>query len=524
MEKIIFPAKLENLDSMLSFVIDKAKSIGFKDKQLNQIRLAAEEALVNIVNYAYPDKNGDIEITFASNEDNDFVLEIADYGIAFDPLSKPQPDLNAPLEKRNIGGLGIYLLRKIMDEVRYRRENNRNILTFVKKRKPEERVDEDRKDTNLEAAHEEGAYSWPISYMKKEEFKKGEFLFKAGDKADRMFYIKKGALKLIEINKLIREGEVIGEMGIFSPFKQRTASARCEEDVEAYTMGRDEVINFFSHDPNLAINLIQLSIKRFIENLKAETQARERIESELRIAHEIQNSMLPRVFPPFPDRKEFDIFAMMDPAKEVGGDFYDFFFVDKNRLCVVIGDVSGKGVPAALFMAISKTLFRTEAMRGLPPDEVVSRVNNLLCLDNQTCMFVTVFCLILNTETGEVQFCNGGHNPPLICNQTGCFQFIEVPKGFVIGAIENSKCVSKSLLLKPNDIIFLYTDGVTEAMNPQNKLFSEERLKSCLEKYKHKDITEIVKSIREEISDFAQDAPQSDDITMLVLRYNGRKI
>lgn len=375
---------------------------------------------------------------------------------------------------------------------------------------------------NTETAASETSYKWPLEYMKKETFKKGDFLFKVGDKADKMFYIKRGSLKLIEINKVIKEGQVIGEMGIFSPFKERTASAVCEEDLEAYTMGKDEVIKFFSQDPNMAINLIQLSIKRFIENLKAETAARERIESELRIAHDIQNSMLPQVFPPFPDRKEFDIFATMDPAKEVGGDFYDFFFVDKNKLCVIIGDVSGKGVPAALFMAISKTLFKTEALLGIPPDEVVSRVNNLLCPDNQTCMFVTVFCLMLNTETGEVEFCNGGHNPPLVCTDKGCFEFIDVPKGFVVGAMENTKCVSKKLILKPNDIFFLYTDGVTEAMNRESQLFSEGKLKACLSKLKDKEITDIVSGVRQEIMTFAQGALQSDDITMLVLRYKGK--
>jgi sigma-B regulation protein RsbU (phosphoserine phosphatase) len=357
--------------------------------------------------------------------------------------------------------------------------------------------------------------------MKKESFKKGEFLFKSGDSADKMFYIDKGSLKLAEINKVIRKGEVIGEMGIFSPFKQRTASAVCEEDLEVYTMGRDEVVKFFAHDPNLAISLIQLSIKRFIENLKAETAARERIESELRIAHEIQNSMLPQKFPPFPDRKEFDIFATMDPAKEVGGDFYDFFFVDENKLCVIIGDVSGKGVPAALFMAISKTLFKTVALQGFSTDEVVLRVNNILCPDNQTCMFVTVFCLMLDLKSGEMEFCNGGHNPPLVCDAGGCFDFIKVPKGFVVGAMESTKCESWKLTLKPNDIILLYTDGVTEAMNPKNELFSEGRLKQALVPLKDKPITEIVSGMRQEVFRFADGALQSDDITMLVLRYNG---
>ena len=358
--------------------------------------------------------------------------------------------------------------------------------------------------------------------MKKEEFKKGDVLFKAGDTADRMFYVKKGAIKLVEINKIVVAGDVIGEMGIFSPFKIRTASAVCHEDLEAYTMGRDEVIKFFATDPNVAIDLIQLSIKRFIENLKKETEARERIASELRIAHDIQNSMLPQIFPPFPDRKEFDIFATMYPAKDVGGDFYDFFFVDHDKLCVIIGDVSGKGVPAALFMAICKTLFKTVALQGASASEIVSRVNNTLAADNPMCMFVTVFCLILDTRTGEVEFCSGGHNPPLVCSvDQECVDFISAPSGMVVGAMENSQCDISKLLLKPNDLIFLYTDGVSEAMNIKRQLFSEPRLKECLERHKSKPVTDIVSSLRGEIVSYVQDAPQSDDITMVALRYKG---
>jgi len=377
------------------------------------------------------------------------------------------------------------------------------------------------KNTEVTPGQEEFSYKWPLSYMKKETYKKGDVLFKKGDKADKMFYIKKGSLRLIELNKIIKEEQVIGEMGIFSPFKERTASAVCADDLEVYTMGRDEVIKFFGEDPTLAINLMQISIKRFIENLRKETEAKERIESELRIARDIQTSMLPRKFPPFPERKEFDIFAMMDPAKEVGGDFYDFFFVGKNRLCFVIGDVSGKGVPAALFMTITKTLIKTEALRGLSTPEVLSRVNNILCPDNQTCMFVTIFCVMLDLETGELEFANGGHNPPLVCIDKGRFDFIDVPKGFVVGAMENSKCGSGKIVMKPNDVIFLYTDGVTEAMNEQNELFSEEKLKSCLVPLKDKDVVEIVKGVREEMKQYTQNAAQSDDITMLVLKYKG---
>jgi sigma-B regulation protein RsbU (phosphoserine phosphatase) len=257
------------------------------------------------------------------------------------------------------------------------------------------------------------------------------------------------------------------------------------------------------------------------------------MESELRIAKDIQASMLPVEFP---ERKEFDLFALMDPAKEVGGDFYDFFFVDDHRLCFVIGDVSGKGVPAALFMAISKTLIKNEAKRGLSTDEILTRVNNIMYPDNSTCQFVTVFCAILNIQTGELQFCNAGHNPPLVfdrsccgdchdpienCDHLGCFNYLKVPGGFVMGVMENKLSQNNSMLIKPGDTVFLYTDGVTEAMNAAQEQFSEERLKTILRQIQKQSVKDIILRMREEVQGFVLDAPQSDDITMLAVRYKG---
>jgi serine phosphatase RsbU (regulator of sigma subunit)/anti-sigma regulatory factor (Ser/Thr protein kinase) len=514
MESLVFPAKLENLEKMFAFIREAAVRQAFAAEMADKIQLACEEALVNVINYAYPGKDGDLEIT-SFNSESFLEIGINDSGIPFDPLSLPDPDIRASMEARRIGGLGIFMMKKIMDEVRYKRENDRNMLTMVKYNVC--RIGE----ANAAAKKDPlppGACRWPLDFMKKEEFKKGDVIFKAGDQADRMFYITKGAIRLVEINKTITAGNVIGEMGVFSPFKERTASAVCAEDLETYTMGKDEVIKFFGKDPVLAIDLIQLSIKRFIENLKAETAARERIESELRIAQEIQASMLPTVFP---QRKEFEIFAMMDPAKEVGGDFYDFFFVDETRLCFVIGDVSGKGVPAALFMAITKTLIKSEAKRGLSTDQIMANVNNIICPDNQTCQFVTVFCVILDIASGKLKFCNFGHNPPLVCDSSGCFNFINIAGGFVVGVMENVKCEEKELILAPGDMIFLYTDGVTEAMNPEQEQFSEARLKNSLTEFKDKDIKETINRIRQEIQAFARGAQQSDDITMLALRYRG---
>ena len=265
------------------------------------------------------------------------------------------------------------------------------------------------------------------------------------------------------------------------------------------------------------------SLKVYIQELQVTTVARERIESELRVAADIQMSMLPRIFPPFPDRQEFDIYAMIKPAREVGGDLYDFFFVKPDKLCFIVGDVCGKGIPAALFMAITKALLKTAGMAGSSPDEMLSQTNNILNPENDTSMFVTVFCAILDTQTGEVIFSNGGHPPPLLGNSVNGFQYLSVPRGFVIGPLPDMVFTCRRLVLNPGDTVFLYTDGVTEATDMNNQLYAEARLQGALTKAKDADVTGMVKAIQEDIETFVRDAPQADDITMLALRFRGMR-
>lgn len=270
-----------------------------------------------------------------------------------------------------------------------------------------------------------------------------------------------------------------------------------------------------------AFNKMTADLKLHIAQLQETTATKERIESELRVANEIQSTMLPRLFPPFPDRREIDIYATMKPAREVGGDFYDFFFVSENKLCLAIGDVCGKGVPAALFMAISKTILKTEAQRGLPPDEVLARVNDTLAPDNDSSMFLTVFCAVLDVATGEMQVASGGHNPPFISDGSGGFSFLDVPKGVVVGPMEGVKYERRSFHLQAGDTLLMYTDGVTEAADRENHLYSEERLKTFLTGARDDGPREIVKGVAADIEAFTAGAEQSDDITMVALRFRG---
>ena len=261
-------------------------------------------------------------------------------------------------------------------------------------------------------------------------------------------------------------------------------------------------------------------IRLYITNLASVTAERERIATELTVATQIQTSMLPSIFPPFPDRKEFDIFATMLPAKEVGGDFYDFFFIDENKLAVVIADVSGKGVPAALFMVIAKTLIKNNALSGMSPKEVFETVNCMLCENNEAGMFVTAFMGYVDLQNGGFVYVNAGHNYPLIGTPGGDYKFLKTKPSFILAGFEGTLYEEEELILGPGDTLYLYTDGVTEAMNTDNKLFSDPRLLEAANKHKDNSLRELLTLIKKEIDTFADGADQADDITMLALKMN----
>ena len=247
---------------------------------------------------------------------------------------------------------------------------------------------------------------------------------------------------------------------------------------------------------------------------KEETQKAERIATELNLASDIQGSMLPNIFPAFPDRKEFDIFASMNPAKEVGGDFYDFFMVDEDHLAMVIADVSGKGIPAALFMVIAKTLIKDHTQLGLSPGEVFTKVNQILCEGNDAELFVTAWMGLLDLRTGEMKFANAGHNPPII-QINNEIKFLTSKPGFVLAGLENVKYKEFELTLSKGDKLFLYTDGATEATNKDKELFGEKRLIDSFARLKDDGCKAILDGVKADIDEFVGEAEQFDDLTLL---------
>ena len=243
------------------------------------------------------------------------------------------------------------------------------------------------------------------------------------------------------------------------------------------------------------------------------------IHKELDVATRIQRSMLPQKFPPFPEKKEFEIYAEMITAQEVGGDFYDFFLIDEETLGFVIGDVSGKGVPAAMFMAVSRTSLKATALNGASPSECLHQVNNVLYLESPSTMFVTIFYGILNTRTGELAFCNGGHNPPYLLSADGQVEPLKNIGGLILGAVENTKYEDDKISLQPGDALFLYTDGVTEAVDVNDNEFEMDRLAKCLQRVHGLPLTEIIQQVVSEVESFSTGVPQADDITILALKY-----
>ena len=258
--------------------------------------------------------------------------------------------------------------------------------------------------------------------------------------------------------------------------------------------------------------------------LEATSEAKRRIEVDLNMAREIQLHMVPSVFPAFPDRNEFDLHAIMDPAKAVGGDLYDFFFIDENRLFFMIGDVSDKGVPAALFMAMTKTLFKSAFTEpGVDLATVMVTVNDFLIQNNASQQFVTVFASILDTRNGELQYSDGGHDPPFLLRQGKGVEMLQKKSGIALGAFPGAAYQTVSLSLAPGDGFLLYTDGVNEAMNNSREMFEFERIEQAVSPLCDTGSAgEITTRLMQEVKTFAGDAPQSDDITILAIRYLGR--
>ncbi len=295
-----------------------------------------------------------------------------------------------------------------------------------------------------------------------------------------------------------------------------TAAHALAQDLDAplpQFKGHDEVADL-GHD----FGYMRDELKHRMTELAETTAIKERIESELRLAADIQQSLIPKTFPPFPDLPEVDIYATLEPAREIGGDFYDFFFLDGQRICFAIADVSGKGVPAALFMVATRSFLRSLMREERSVARALERLNEQLEEENDACMFVTIFCGVIDLGTGECVYANAGHNPPLLASKDGALRVLDKPRGVILGVQPGVTYTEGEFTLAVGDSLVLYTDGVTEAMDKDGALFGDERLREVASASAGGDCRRYVADIRAAVAGFAGDAEQSDDITLLVIR------
>ncbi len=315
---------------------------------------------------------------------------------------------------------------------------------------------------------------------------------------------------------------VIGRMT--RPLRAFNYSARCiaAGDFQAplpKIKSRDEMMQLRD-----SFRFMQTSLTDYINRLKETTSAKERIESELSIAREIQMSMIPKVFPPFPDRRDIDIYAFMQPAKEVGGDLYDFL-LDGNKVYFIIGDVSGKGVPAALFMSVARSIFRSIATSVASPSAILCAMNNAMCDGNETNMFVTLFVGVVDLSTKEITYSNAGHNPPILMDNAGSARLVDVSKcsGIPVGVFENYPYTEETMSVDTGDRLLLYTDGLTEAEDKSAEIYGEERLMATLsrEGFSTKGTRDLLESIFADVEAHVAGARQSDDLTLMLMDFKG---
>ncbi|MDD4869923.1 MAG: PP2C family protein-serine/threonine phosphatase [Kiritimatiellae bacterium] len=298
------------------------------------------------------------------------------------------------------------------------------------------------------------------------------------------------------------------------------ADEKCAIDLSKMAERRNDEVGHLA----LAFARMLKKLAEYIEDLRTTTAAKQKIESELNIARNIQMSFIPKTFPAFPERKEFDLYATLEPAREVGGDLYNFCMADDRHLYFGVGDVSDKGVPAALFMAVTQTMMKAVAqIKDITSSEILTAVNKELCQQNDALMFVTMFCAIYEIQTGELTFSNAGHNPPVIVRANGSTEWLKLPPGLVLGVDAVTTYQMARVNLAPGDMIIAYTDGVTEAMSPDRELYSEARLARVAAECSGKSPKETVEYMTKSVKDHAGTAPQSDDITIMAVKILDRK-
>lgn len=508
-----------------------------KDLQF-QMHLALEEVLTNILSYAFDDAVAHTILIQIHHTDNRVYLQTQDSGYTFNPLEERIPPQAKTLEKANIGGLGIHLIRSYTERCRYKRIDGENHFTMIFTHDDLEAIfarfeleEDDLKQQHLcRDLEADDRIKEIFAHSQVRTLKPGEILLKPGDENHVLYLLRTGKLQ-VHLDSAdsytgfpVHTGECIGEMSIIDG-QPASAFVVADEASEVIEIKEETFWKDMAPVPGVSRNLMQLltgRMRRFnavaLEALEQRLRL-DHLERELDVAHDLQISMLPHQFPLFPLHPNIDCYGKMIAAREVGGDFFDAFTVDANRICITVGDVSGKGVPAAMFMVRTMTQLRSELLRTKAINKAIRKLNISLSENNDSCMFVSLFSAVLDTQSGVLRYCSAGHNAPILKNRKGECSFIKNVGGPIAGVALFAQFKAGKIQLEDGDELLLYTDGVTEAQNSQNQFFGDQQLLELVQKSKKRNARNTVLKIEESINDFCGEAPQFDDITLLHLRY-----
>jgi serine phosphatase RsbU (regulator of sigma subunit)/anti-sigma regulatory factor (Ser/Thr protein kinase) len=574
MDALTLPGNLDALAPIRDYVKAAANTAGLDHTATYNLLLAVDEIATNVVMHGYEEAGlkGDISIA-AKNEDNGLVIELSDHGKSYDPNLHRAPDdegLCKDLSDRPIGGLGIMLARDGVDDLQYQSTELGNVHRFIVRLKPSAEAAKPAPTPAVSDDHRKLQILLRISKSLGLEITLDPLLklivaeVTAAMQAERTTLFLVDRKKPDQLVSRVAEGVDAKEIRVLFGFGIAGTTAKIRQTInipDAYNdsrfnpafdkssgfrtrsilsmpiidqtgalIGVVQVLNknggAFTKEDEQFLDAIcvhlGIALKR-AEMVDAYLQS-QIVTNSLKIARDIQMGLVPRDFPALPEFKEVDIFAAIIPTFEVGGDLYDFFPLDKDRLCFIIGDVSDKGVPAALFMAMARTAFKMSALAS--PDSIgptMARVNQFLCESNPQQMFVTALAGILDLRTGRVEYADAGHEPPFIVQPSRAVVKVDKVGGLVLGFIPGEEYRSGTMQLNPGDTLVLYTDGVTEAMNVDHELFGADAIERTLSQTgQAADSEAIINALLEDVRVFVGEAEQHDDITMLVIKYRGR--
>lgn len=572
-EPVSFPGTLEALEPLRIYVKEAGDAAGLDRPAVYNLCLAVDEIATNVVLYGYEAAGLSGDITVRSvNNGRTLEIILLDHAKPYDPSSHVDPtaeSLEAPLEERPIGGLGIMLAKDAVDDLQYESSAAGNTHRFVVKltntpESPERSLatltDSQRKLEILlhisralgEEIHLDRLFQVIVSEVSAAMAAERSSLFLLDEDAGELVSKVAEGMGLREIRIPVSVGIAGATARERAPINIPDAyqDPRFNKEVDRRSgfvtrsilsmpiitrdnrlIGVVQVLNKansepFNREDEVFLHAICIHLGLALERarlVESYVQA-QKMQQSLQLAHDIQMGLLPKKFPAFPDKPEIDIYATIDPAQDVGGDLYDFFLIDDNRLCMMIGDVSDKGIPASLFMAMVRSAFKITALQN--PASVASilrTVNRFVYENNESQMFVTMFACIMDLRTGLIEYSDGGHEPPFLLRCQKGVELFEKEGGLALGFMDDFEFTQGTIQLHPGDAFVLYTDGVNEAMNSKRELFRTETLGECLEAVCDEGSAQVITStILEHVTKFVAGAPQSDDITVMTLRYQGR--